>query len=75
MIALSDKLSNMRSIYLDYQAIGDELWEQFHEKRKEEHGWYYQSLVAVFEDLNQFGAYQEYVKLVEMVFGAVLCKE
>lgn len=69
MIALADKLSNIRSMYQDYQLIGDALWERFHEKRKEEQGWYYKSLVDALKDLDRFLAWQEYKVLVEKVFG------
>lgn len=69
MIALADKLSNIRSIYRDYQVLGDELWKRFHEKRKSEQGWYYKSLVDALKDLDSFLAWQEYKALVEKVFG------
>lgn len=69
MIALADKLSNVRSMYQDYEELGDELWERFHEKRKSEQGWYYQSLVKVLEKLDCYLAWQEYKDLVEKVFG------
>ncbi|WP_330387250.1 HD domain-containing protein [[Clostridium] polysaccharolyticum] len=69
MIALADKLSNIRSMYYDYNKLGDALWERFHEKRKEMQGWYYKSLVKALEDLNCYLAWQEYKMLVERVFG------
>ena len=69
MIALADKLSNVRSIYKDYQELGDELWERFHEKRKSEQGWYYQSLVTALSQLDTCLAWHEYKVLVEKVFG------
>jgi hypothetical protein len=37
MIALGDKLSNVRAIYRDYQALGDKLWDRFNQKDKSEH--------------------------------------
>lgn len=69
IIALADKLSNIRSMYQDYQEVGDKLWEHFHEKRKEEHGWYYKSLVTAMQDMDCYLAWQEYKVLVEKVFG------
>lgn len=69
-IALADKLSNIRSMYRDYQTLGDSLWERFHEKRPSEQGWYYKSLVTALKDLEHTMAYQEYKILVEKVFGA-----
>jgi myo-inositol-1(or 4)-monophosphatase len=68
IIALGDKLSNMRSIYRDYQAIGDDLWEKFHEKNKTEQGWYYKSMVEALKDLKEYQAYQEFKRLVYKVF-------
>lgn len=69
IIALADKLSNIRSIYHDYQELGESLWQRFHEKRKSEQGWYYKELVKVLSDLNYTLAWQEYKVLVEQVFG------
>lgn len=68
MIALADKLSNIRSLYHDYQKIGEELWQRFHEKRKSEQGWYYQELADALSDLSHTLAWQEYKSLVEAVF-------
>lgn len=36
MLALADKLSNLRSIARDYQAVGDELWERFHAPKEKQ---------------------------------------
>ena len=69
IIALADKLSNIRSMCQDYQEVGDKLWERFHEKRKEEQGWYYKSLVTAMQDMDCYLAWQEYKVLVEKVFG------
>lgn len=44
MITLGDKLSNIRAIHRDYNAIGDELWQRFNQKDKNEHYWYYRSI-------------------------------
>ena len=41
MIALADKLSNMRDIDRDYPIDGEKLWERFRMKDKEIIGWYY----------------------------------
>ena len=45
IIALSDKLSNIRAIYRDYNKLGDELWNRFNQKDKKEHAWYYGSFI------------------------------
>lgn len=37
MLALADKLSNLRSIERDIQKIGDRIWERFNQKDKTKH--------------------------------------
>ena len=69
MIALGDKLSNIRAIARDYAKLGDEFWNRFNVKDKNEHAWYYQSLIEAFSELSDQPAYKEYVKLVKEVFG------
>lgn len=69
IVALSDKLSNMRSIHRDYEKIGDELWQRFNCKIKAEQGWYYGSFVKIFEEFANTEAWQEYKAHVEAVFG------
>jgi len=68
MITLGDKLSNIRAIHRDYNAIGDELWQRFNQKDKDEHYWYYQSIADCISDLKDYPAYQEYCELVQMTF-------
>lgn len=69
IIALGDKLSNIRAIYKDYIAIGDELWTRFNQKDKREHGWYYKSIGEELKSLSKYPAYQEYCELVNKVFN------
>lgn len=68
MITLGDKLSNIRAIFRDYKAIGDELWQRFNQKDKNEHHWYYSSIAESLSELNCFQAYKEYCDLVEKTF-------
>ncbi len=68
MIALGDKLSNIRAMYNDYQEIGDKLWERFNQKDKSEHNWYYRSIAEATKELAVFPAWQEYDRLVREVF-------
>lgn len=69
IVALGDKLSNMRAIWRDYEEQGDELWNIFHVKDKAEHEWHYRGLVhSMFELTNTF-AYREFMTLVDKVFG------
>ncbi|MBQ7202053.1 HD domain-containing protein [Candidatus Saccharibacteria bacterium] len=68
IIALGDKLSNIRAIARDYAKLGEEFWNRFNVKDKNEHAWYYKSLVEAFSDLSDEPAYKEYEKLVKEVF-------
>ena len=69
MIALGDKLSNMRAIKRDYEALGERLWERFNQKDKEEHGWYYRSMALELLALKDTEAWKEFDGLVRDVFG------
>ena len=68
MVALGDKLSNVRAMYRDYQAIGDRLWDRFNQKDKSEHGWYYRSIADATMELSEYPAWQEYERLVSLLF-------
>lgn len=68
MLALADKLSNMRSIARDVQVIGDRLWERFHQKEKSMHGWMYRQTAEALLELQDYPAWKEYDRLVRMVF-------
>lgn len=69
MITLGDKLSNIRAIYRDYNTIGDELWQRFNQKDKNQHYWYYKSIAECLLELKDYQAYKEYVDLVEKTFN------
>ena len=68
IVAMGDKLSNMRAIWRDYQTKGDELWNIFHVKDKASHEWHYRSLAASLSELEDTFAYQEFVRLIDEVF-------
>ncbi len=69
IVALGDKLSNIRAIYRDYQEKREELWERFTVKDKVKQGWYYHSLVNCLDGLSKYPEYGEFKKLVYDVFG------
>ncbi|MCI8416911.1 MAG: bifunctional (p)ppGpp synthetase/guanosine-3',5'-bis(diphosphate) 3'-pyrophosphohydrolase [Lachnospiraceae bacterium] len=69
VLALSDKLSNMRAVYRDMQQVGDKLWERFHQKDRNMHAWMYRSVLEALSDLDQYIVWQEYRWLVEAAFG------
>lgn len=69
IIALGDKLSNMRAIARDYKVKGDELWKIFHVKDKATHAWRYQGLRDALSELSDTFAFQEFDRLVRETFG------
>lgn len=69
IVALGDKLSNMRAIWRDYQVQGDGLWQIFHVKDKPSHAWHYRGLASSLSELSDSFAYQEFVRLIDDVFG------
>ena len=69
MVALGDKLSNMRAIARDYAEIGDKLWSRFHAKDPKDHAWHYRGLAASLSELSDTFAYKEFEALINQVFG------
>ena len=69
IVALGDKLSNMRAIARDYAVQGDALWNIFHIKDKAAHEWHYRGLVESLRELEDTSAFTEFEQLVEKVFG------
>ena len=68
IVAMGDKLSNMRAIWRDYQTKGDELWNIFHVKDKASHEWHYRGLADSLSELSDTFAYKEFVHLINDVF-------
>jgi myo-inositol-1(or 4)-monophosphatase len=68
MVALGDKLSNMRTIAHDYAKIGDALWSRFHAKDPKEHEWHYRGLADALRELDGTFAYKEFEQLINQVF-------
>ena len=68
ILALADKLSNMRAVHRDQKTIGDQLWERFNEKSKEKHGWMYRQVADALSELKDTFAWQEYDRLVKKTF-------
>lgn len=69
IVALGDKLSNMRAIARDYRMKGDQLWNIFHVKDKATHAWRYKGLRDALSELSGTSAFEEFDRLVEEVFG------
>ena len=69
IVAMGDKLSNMRAIARDYKVLGDELWSIFHVTDKASHEWHYRGLAQSLAELGNTFAYQEFVRLIDEVFS------
>ena len=70
ILALGDKLSNLRCTARDYMEIGDKVWDRFRQKDPKMQGWYYTGVLKNLKELEHFPAYQEYAMLCRFVFGS-----
>lgn len=68
MVALGDKLSNMRAIARDFEAQGDSFWNLFHEKDPKVHAWRYRALADALKELSGTLAFREFEDLINRVF-------
>lgn len=69
IVALGDKLSNMRAIARDYAVEGDALWNIFTVNDIREHEWHYRGLANSLRELSATNAFQEFERLIDEVFG------
>ena len=69
MVALGDKLSNMRAIARDYAVQGDALWNIFHAKDPKDHEWHYRGLADALRELDGTAAFKEFESLINQVFA------
>ena len=69
IVAMGDKLSNMRAIARDYATKGDELWKIFHVTDKASHEWHYRGLADSLSELSNTFAFKEFISLINQVFG------
>ena len=72
MIALGDKLANMRAIKRDFSVLGDSFWTRFNVSDPALHAWYYCGLVDALSELDSYPVYKEYKQLVDDVFSRYL---
>lgn len=68
IVALGDKLSNIRGMARNLKQIGDRLWQRFNEKDPARHAWYYEQLAVSLKPLSGTNAYHEFIELVAQVF-------
>ena len=69
IVAMGDKLSNMRAIARDYAVQGDALWNLFHVKDPKDHEWHYRGLADALRDLKDTFAFKEFEMLINQVFS------
>ena len=68
IVALGDKLSNIRAIARDYALLGDALWQRFHTHDPKDHEWHYRGLADSLRQLDDTAAFQEFESLINKVF-------
>lgn len=72
IIALADKLSNMRAISRDFEREGEKMFLKFHQTDRSRHAWYYRNCAENMRDeLGDTEAFRELVALVNRVFKGV----
>ena len=69
VIALGDKLSNLRALYRSRERQGAAMWDCFHQRDPEAHHWYYRTIAEVLSPLAASAAWREYDWLLRQVFG------
>ena len=70
IVAIGDKLSNLRGIANDYRSLGDALWSRFHAPGgKKDIEWYYRSLANALFELSETLPYQEFLHRLDQTFG------
>ena len=68
IVALGDKLSNLRSFYRVKRRQGAAMWACFNQTDPEEHHWYYRSMARALAPLADSPAWQEYDWLLRQIF-------
>ena len=68
IVALGDKLSNMRAIARDYSLQGEAFWSLFHVSDPREHAWRYRALADALRELDDTFAFREFERLINQVF-------
>jgi len=69
IVALGDKLSNMRAIARDFHEQGEKFWSIFHNNDPKEHEWHYRGLADSLRELEGTYAFNEFEFLINKTFG------
>ena len=65
---VSDKLSNMRSLYKSFEKNGLKVFESYNEKNPSEQRWYHEKVLEYTKELSDYPAYKEYRRLFNIIF-------
>ena len=69
IVALGDKLSNLRAITIDHEKHGEALWKRFNAPGgRTDIAWYYRGLASALSDLKDTAPYHEYLTLLAKTF-------
>lgn len=72
IIALGDKLSNIRSISRDFKELNQKLFDRFNQKDPRLHAWYYDAFIEIFAEFQEYEAFEEYKEKVNTIFQRYL---
>jgi (p)ppGpp synthase/HD superfamily hydrolase len=67
IVACADKLHNIKSIYKDYEQVGDSVWSRFN-AGKDQQKWYYTNMVESLGHQSSFPLLEELKTEVERLF-------
>lgn len=68
---LGDKLANIRSLYRQWLNEGHALWQNFNQKDPREQAWLYRTMAENLKELSDTPAWQEFHRLIEIIFEEV----
>lgn len=69
VVALADKLSNLRTTAIHLRIMGDTVWQRFNNPDPASHAWHYRQLAQALSPLAAIPAYQEFTALIRQTFG------
>ncbi len=68
IIAMGDKLSNLRAMHQALIRDGNALWTRFHQQDPLAHCWYYREVGIALDCLRDYPAWQEYWHLYQQIW-------
>lgn len=67
LLTCADKLSNLRSLRLEEEKSGDEVWLRF-KRGRDLQSWYYSEIINALEPISDYVMYGELVQLYNEIF-------